>query len=235
MFRFGRKRKTKAQIPLSEKMAAAGLNPKNEFLTMGLADVALAVFAGLSYFLLKQTAIAFFLLGILIAFDYYTLTKFKRKKATEDTLLETEFVRLFTYFGIYVDDGLPVYSALSEIMKFASPPMESRLKELLAGIDKDKTVTPFIRFASEFPSLSIREVLISVYKMVDEGTNGAYLRQFSTLFASLAAEKRKIENGRVLDRLGSVSFLPLAASGLTSALITIGIVTIIGGITSNGL
>lgn len=187
------------------------------------------------YYFFHETLLAFVFFGATVFFLYVFFSKRKVHSEVEAEQLEEEFVRIFTYFSIYIQDGLPIYSAFQELLKYASPTMKERLKDLLNDIDHDKSVKPYVTFASLFPSLMIREVMISIYKMVDEGTNETYLRQYATIFASLAEDKRTKAKERHKRSLANVSFLPLLASGLTSALITIGIMTVIGGLTSHGI
>jgi hypothetical protein len=187
------------------------------------------------YFFFHETLLAFVFFGATVFFLYVFLSKQKSQNALKEEELEEEFVRIFTYFSIYIQDGLPIYSAFQELLKYSSPTMKERLKDLLNDIDHDKSVKPYVTFASLFPSLTIKEVMISIYKMVDEGTNERYLRQYAAIFSSLAEDKRSKAKERHKRSLGNVSFLPLLASGLTSALITIGIMTVIGGLTSHGI
>jgi hypothetical protein len=187
------------------------------------------------YFFFHETLLAFVFFGATVFFLYVFLSKQKSQNALKEEELEEEFVRIFTYFSIYIQDGLPIYSAFQELLKYSSPTMKERLKDLLNDIDHDKSVKPYVTFASLFPSLTIKEVMISIYKMVDEGTNETYLRQYAAIFSSLAEDKRSKAKERHKRSLGNVSFLPLLASGLTSALITIGIMTVIGGLTSHGI
>ncbi|MCI1244439.1 MAG: hypothetical protein LKG11_00555 [Bacilli bacterium] len=157
----------------------------------------------------------------------------KRERERRGECLEEEFVSVFAFFGIYVENGCTVYGALGEIARFASPEMERRLNDLLRDIDDDKTVAPFVAFASKFSNLLLKEVMVAVYRMVDEGASPTALRQYQALFSSLADEKRSAAKERYLRELSGVSFLPLLASGLTSVLITIGIMAAMGGLTGN--
>jgi hypothetical protein len=186
------------------------------------------------YYGFHEITLAFVFLASSICFAVFLSLESKRKKEKKDEDLEEEFVGLFTYFSIYLEDGLTVYGALQELLKFSSPEMDRRLTILIRGIDKDKTVTPFIAFASLFKNLAIKEVMIAAFKMVEEGGNGPFMRQYSAIFDALSAEKRKLRKERHLQALGNLAFLPLLASGLTSALITIGIMAVIGGVNGYG-
>jgi hypothetical protein len=220
--------------PLAERIRKAGLNPKSELAGIAFLGGLGVLGAAAIYYFFREIMLSFVFLGAVILFLYAMLGRYKKKAAERDELLEEEFVRLFTYFSIYAQGGLPVYGALEELTKFASPLMENRLRDLLHGIDNDKSLAPYIRFASSFSNLAIKEVMIAVYKMVDEGVSETYLRQYAAIFDSLAADKQAAERERHKKSLANVSFFPLLASGLTSALITIGIMTVIGGLSTNG-
>jgi hypothetical protein len=77
--------------------------------------------------------------------------------------------------------------------------------------------------------MEIRQLLISIYRMVDEGGGESYIRQFNVLFESLQANQAKAELERADSKLGSAAILPMADSALVMLLITIGIIQIIGG------
>jgi hypothetical protein len=224
MWKPWRKKKTNEK----PKTLSKGLFQSLLFLLVGLIG-ALAI-----YFWFHEITLAFVFLASAICLAVFLSLESQRKEEKRDEGLEEEFVGLFTYFAIYLEDGLTVYGALQELLKFSSPEMDRRLTTLIRGIDKDKTVTPFVTFSSSFKNLAIKEVMIAAYKMVEEGGNGSFMRQYSAIFDALSAEKRKMKKERHLRALGNLAFLPLLASGLTSALITIGIMAVLRGVDGYG-
>jgi hypothetical protein len=215
-------------------MKEANLHPKKELFFLALLDLFLVI---LSFFAYQQSqsviSIGGFGLVIVLA-DYFFLGRGDRLLKAQKEKFEAEFVHIFAYFSIFIENGFPVYPALSEAKRFASPALAEKMGKLLQGIDEDKTVTPFLAFAEIFPSLEIRQVMISIYKMAEEGGGEAYIRQFQTIFASLASQKRKDLLGKTKSRLEGLCFLPLIDSGVTMGLIVIGIVIVIGDLV-NGL
>ncbi len=207
-------------------MKYLGKDPRKEFLLFGAAVLAFLgiasgvyLYFGLSFFLLFPA------LGLAIfAFVYLTRYETLRRKKLE-TLCD-EFVTLFTFFSIYIGDGFTVYGALEKLLDYAGEEMSGLLKGLLRDIDEDKTVAPYAKFASHFESLSVREVMVAVFQMVDEGEGGMYLIQFKRLFARLADTRRLIEKNKRLERLDTLSFLPLVGSGLTMLTLTLSILSI---------
>ena len=203
-----------------------GLDPRKELLFFGLGvAVLIGIGVGMYFYLGWSFFLLFPVIGLAVfSFAYFTrYDTLKRKKL--DALCD-EFVTLFTFFGIYINDGFTVYNALERLLDYAREEMTGLLKKLLSDIDQDKSVAPFVAFASAFEDLSIREVMVAVFQMVDEGEGGMYLIQFKRLFARLADTKLLIEKNRRLERLDTLSFLPLCGSGLTMLTLTLSILSI---------
>lgn len=190
-------------------------------LFLGLG-VAMYFFLGPTYYLILP-----FLGGAVSVYLY--LGRFQREIDRQDSDMTLEFVRLFTFFGVYVQDGYNVYRALKEIERFASPRMKERLARLSEGIENDKSVEPFIAFANDFEDISIKQVMLAIYQMVDEGQGGVYLRQFERLFGRLSAQKHQHEQEKWSERLQTLSFLPLAGSGIAMVALSLSLVTIMEG------
>lgn len=186
------------------------------------------------YFYLENIFLTGSLILILFVLDYFLLTSSKKKENVEQEKLEKSFAEAFSYFSIFVETGLPVYNALQATIPFAKNGLAEKMNTLLLDIDQDKSIEPYIRFSEAFSSLAIRQVMLSIYKMSQEGGSESYLLQFRTLFASFAYENRKAKLLQLESRMNSVSIFPLIASALLMALIAIGIVTILGGV-MNGI
>jgi hypothetical protein len=220
--------------PLNERLEEAGASSKKVWLILGSLDLAFVLFALYLYYKTKNVIPSFVITAVALFLDYFYLSYVLNGGKRKTKNLESEFVQLFDYFGIYVGEGIPVYTALENIRVFASNEMEVKIKDLLEAIDKDKSVAPYVDFARDFPSLTIKEVMVSIYLMAEEGESEPYLRQFRALFDSLATSKRKLDLEAHLEMLSNLSFLPMIGSGITMAMITVSLVVIIGGLL-NGL
>lgn len=215
---------------LKQKYIESGLNFRFEMtlllaqiiLAFGL-EVAIYFFYGLSFFLVIPVL---FLMASLL-YSYMKLDKNKRKMQEEDV---NEFIRIFTFFSIYIEDGYNVYQSLKEVKDFASSRVKGKLEKLLSEIEEDKSVAPYINFASYFTLSKIKEVMIAIFEMVDEGSGGAYIAQFKYIFSKLRDNEYENNKVRKLERLSALSFLPLLGSGLTMVMLALCLVTIMGGI-----
>jgi len=143
-------------------------------------------------------------------------------------LIEEEFVSVFTYFGIYISNGFNVYQSLLNVKNFCSEKLNKYLEILLREIDIDKTVQPFINFSAYFENVSIKEVLLSIYQMIDEGNGGNYVKQYESLFAKFSDSKYKEIAEKRRNLLSGLTVLPLVGSAILMIILTISLVQIMG-------
>jgi Flp pilus assembly protein TadB len=216
------------------RLIDAGADPKAVYGLVAAFSVLMLAFCVFAYLRHLGTIAVASALIALFAGDYLIVSTALSGKKKLNESLESEFVEIFDYFGIYVLNGVPVYTALQNVVKFASPKMADRLRALLDQIDSDKTVKPYVDFASGFDNLSIRQVMVSVYLMSEEGGSEAYINQFHALFDSLSADKKKAEKERRIDKLSNLCVLPLVGSAVTMGMIMVGIMNIVGGV-MNGI
>ncbi len=212
-----------------KSVEAAGLNVSREIafaIVLGamsvLVTVLLYLFLGPSFYLILPVTA-----GMMAV--YFYLGRFRRVLDRKDREMTLEFVRLFTFFGVYVQDGFNVYSALKEITGFASEEMKGRLEKLSSGIEEDKSVEPFIEFANAFKDISIKQVMLSIYQMVDDGQGGVYVRQFERLFGQLSEQKHRMKVEKWHERLKTLSSLPLMGSGIAIIALSLSLTSIMEG------
>ena len=160
---------------------------------------------------------------------FFTLNSRSRKQAKEIEEDEEQFVTLFSYFSIYIQDGFNVYNAFEEILPYAKGRVKNHLEGLLMQITRDKTLLPYLSFAGNFNSLEVREVMLAIYQMVDQGSSGVYLSQFQRLFSKLSDQKRMMRERKHIEKLDSLSFLPLLGAGFTMLMLMLALMEIMGG------
>ena len=173
-----------------------------------------------------------FILFVILLFC--VLSRRNSKQAKENEEDEEQFVTLFTYFSIYIQDDFNVYNAFEEILPYAKGRLLNHLEGLLMQITRDKTLAPYLAFAENFSSLEIREVMMAIYQMVDQGSSGVYLTQFQRLFFKLSEQKRQRRERKHLEKLDSLSFLPLVGAGFSMLMLMLALTEIMGGML-NGL
>lgn len=193
--------------------------------------VLIAIFGTVLFFLMKIAVMAVGLTAIIICNIAY-ISRYRTMEKELYQRREKEFVALFTYFEIYISNGVNIYNALENIAQFASPFLKEKIDQLLFEIDNDKTVQPYVKFAHSFQSLLIEQLMVSIFQMVDQGCNSSYLRQFQLLFDKISEERHKQDIASRLKKIEMLSVCPLIGAGMITIIITVGIVSIIGGVIS---
>ena len=215
---------------LKEAMIYLGLNPKKELLLFlayssifVLAEVGIILWRGLNF-------IALFPALSYMAFAFYYFSRYGKTRQQRLERLNQEFVTIFTFFGVFLGDGFTVYDALQKVEEYCSEEFASKLRGLLRGIDEDKSVQPFVDFAVGFEDVAVKEVMLSVYQMVDEGESSVYVHQFQRLFGKLSDTRHALDSAKRLSRLDTLSFLPLCGAGIAMISLTLSVMEIMGGL-----
>lgn len=196
--------------------------------------VAVGIMAGGSYALIRFNLTSLIVLpivvGLIMLYLYFSL--FFKERKIEAIVLEKEFVTLFTYFQVYLKNGYNIYNALKEISYFASPALKDDFENLLVSIDEDKSVQPYINFAHIFKPVIYEQFMISIYQMVENGPNEKYLRQFDVIFEKISSEVYRDEQLKRERKINNANVTPLLGAALLIIMITVGVVSIVGGMIS---
>ena len=211
---------------LRARIVSLGLSVSKEITTAIIVNIVIVLFGAILYFL-QQNVVYFVISGVLlIVFNFLYFTRYKRYEDAQKTATKSEFVMIFTFFKIYLHNGYSVYSAFKEIRHFAEKDLLSRIVDLLKEIDEDKSVQPFVRFGRKFNDLMIEEMMISLYQMIDDGSNTTSLTQFDLIFDKIREEECRRELDKKRSRLASMSAMPLVGSGLLIIMVTFGVITV---------
>lgn len=215
---------------LKAKMQRLGLEPKKEYLTLAAIEFLLIIAGVIAYIFTKSSIVLLSacVLGLFAGIFY--LNRYDNMLVELDQKLMDQFVESFTYFSIYISNQYNVYNALSEVAEIAKPQISPLFRKLLESIDEDKSLKPYLDFSSNFRSLEIKQVMLSVYRMVDEGGGDSHIRRFRTLFSKFSEERHKLERDRRKIKLESFSALPLIGSGLTMLTLVAALLQIMGSL-----
>lgn len=210
------------------KIDALGLNYRKEILIFSIGNVVVLLAAVGIPFLFDNMYLFVMAAPLLLAFNGWQLFRYKSIAANKEKSAREELVYLLSYFKIYLANGYNVYSAFREIMAFAGPELKEKLSELLAGIDEDKSVRPFIRFAKSFNLLAVEQLMVSIYQLVDEGNATNYLRQFEIIFSKLEDELSASLIERKRNALAGAAAFPLIGAAILIIVVTSGVIDVIG-------
>ena len=214
---------------LKNKINILNLVYKKEMTKLILSTILINVVIILCALYLKNLQLLFLTILTTIAI-IYTFNKDYDKRIKEyNQNLENEFVTTLNYIQTYLTNGFNVYQSISEVLKICNKDLNKLLTNLLSNIDEDKTVTPFITFSKNFESPLIQQVMISLYLMVENGTDINYISRFTPLFTQLKKDNEQKIVKNINSKYDSLNLLPVIGAGIITVIIIIGIVSIIGG------
>ena len=205
-----------------------GLNYKKEQLKIILSNIIfLALFAVLLIF--NRTPIVI-VIGVLMIFglNYYIFSSYSIKKAKINKDRADEFVYVISYFRIFISNRNNVYQSFNKIIEYSSDWMKEKLEIFLRAIDGDKSIKPFTDLADRFELPIARNVLVSIYQMVEQGETSEQLNQFTILFEQMSKTLNDERKDRKLRSFDVVGFFPIIGAGLVTVALTFSMLSMVG-------
>lgn len=207
-----------------------GLDYKKEFIKFIIACVFdLILFFTISFILKSFVYILLSLLGLLLIIVYF-MKKYSDMELQNKKNLILDFIEYFGFFRIYIFNKESVYKSLSSTVDLASKNLKPYIENLLSDINNDKTIKPYMDFANIFHDKLIEEIMISIYEMVENGTDSNYLNQFTTLFEDY---KNRVTKEVLYKRISKYDLFinsSLVGSGLIMIILVFGIINLVGEI-----
>ncbi len=217
---------------LRQKIESLSLNFAKEMTILAIINVVLlALFIGL-FFINISIVLNIGVLIVIVIFNIFYLNRYNGMILEKEKKLDHEFIEIFSYLRIYLYNQETVYTSLKNIKEFASSKMKERLDQLLADIDEDKTVQPFISFARLFQNKVIEEVMISLYEMVNSGNKDIYLNQFVKVFEDFKTRNEQEAEEKRYRKFDTLNMLSVVGSGYIMIVLSLTIISLLGEATN---
>lgn len=210
-----------------ELIESLGLDYKKEMIINCLLIGVLVIGSFVSFIFLPLMPSIFISLGSCVVI-YFKFNTYSKKKLQQLALREEEFVYMMKYLNIFLENKYNIYQCFQSLLPYCSMWMKEKIGELLENIDVDKSVQPYVVFASNFKSNYVKNVLLTLYQMVDEGEDSTRLQHFALLFEEISKTHSESKRTKKKKQFDSLSTFPLIGAGLITVLLTFGIITIIG-------
>ena len=211
-----------------DRLSSLGLSYQKELLIISLILVlSIAIFLVIFLFL-KEIYVALIALafGGVLLYLYTSRYKSLERKKEKDNV--DELISLLAYFEIFISNGHNVYTSFKMLLPYSSQYLQDAISSLLNQIDVDKTVGPYITFASKFNNRVIDSLMLSIYQMVDNGENVSELTEFDLLFNNIKNKQQEEQNDSYNKSLDSMNSFPLIGAGAITIILSISIISIIG-------
>ena len=213
---------------LKERTEELGISYQKEIIIMIALPVVFLAGGFLIYYFFKEIYIAIIvgLIGIIGDFLYvsrYSSIEKGHKKEHVD-----ELISLLSYFEIFISNKNNVYTSFKMLLPYCSTFMEDAINSLLNQIDSDKTVGPYINFATKFNDHIVESLMLSIYQMVDNGENVNQFSEFELLFNNIRNKFQEELLESKKKSLETLNSFPLIGAGFITITLSISIISIIG-------
>ena len=213
---------------LKDRINALGLSYQKEMMFLILLIVIVIALAFITYIFFKQIYFPLFIVGGGVIAVYFYLSRYSSLERKQEKEHVDQLISLLSYFEIFISNGNNVYTSFKMLIPYADIFIQDAINAMLMQIDVDKTIGPYINFASKFNNRTIESLMLSIYQMVDNGENTIELSEFNLLFNNIK-EKHFDEmidsHKKSLDLFNS---FPLIGAGAITIVLSLCIVSIIG-------
>ena len=213
---------------LKERITALGLSYSKE---IGILFCLIALIAGSSLaaiLILKQLYIGVIALAIGVVVIYVYLSRYSSLEQKQQRDNVDQLISLLSYFEIFISNGHNVYMSFEMLIPYAEPYLQEAISSMLIAIDSDKTVAPYITFASKFNDRIVESLMLSIYQMVDNGEGGNELSEFDVLFSNIKEKHKEDMIDRKRKSLDMFNSVPLIGAGAVTIVLSLSIISIIG-------
>ena len=205
-----------------------GLTYKKELIKIIIINVITTICAALGFILTKMPMVL--IVGLLAVFgvNYFIYFTYSGRKAQLIKDRSDEFVHIISYFRIFINNKNNVYQSFNKLLSYSSPWMKDKIEIMLNAIDSDKSIKPFTDFADRFDLPIARNVMISIYQMIEQGEVSEQLNQFTILFEQMSQTLNDERKDRKFRSFDMVSFMPIIGAGLITMALTFSMLSIVG-------
>ena len=205
-----------------------GLDYKKEIIKIAIINFALLALSAVTIIFTKMPIIIAFAVLIVLGVDYFFYFLYSSRKTMLIKERSDEFVHIVSYFRIFIKNKNNVYQSFNRLMVYSSEWMKDKIEIMLRAIDGDKSIKPFTDFAEKFDFPIARNVMISIYQMVDEGERSEHLNQFTILFEQMSRTLLEERKDRKLKSFDIISFFPVVGAAIVTLALTFSMLMVVG-------
>ena len=216
--------------PLKRDIEFVGLSYKKELTKIIIINVDLVIGLAVGFYFTKMPMVLIAGLLAIFGVDYFIYFTYSGRKNQLIKDRADEFVHIISYFRIFIKNKNNVYQSFNKLLSYSSDWMKDKIGIMLNAIDSDKSIKPFTDFADRFDLPIARNVMISIFQMVEQGEVSEQLNQFTILFEQMSQTLNDERKERKFRSFDIVSFMPIIGAGLVTLALTFSLLSIVGEI-----
>ena len=211
-----------------ERLSMLGLSYQKEMFVITLLVVLVTSITLVLALLVNQIYLALIALMFGVVLIYLYISRYRTMEKNQQKENVDELISLLSYFEIFISNGNNVYTSFKMLLPYAGLFVQDAISAMLNQIDVDKTVGPYINFASKFNNRVVDSLMLSIYQMVDNGESSIELTEFELLFNNIKNKNQEELIDAKKKSLDSLNTFPLVGAGAITIILSISIISIIG-------
>ena len=213
---------------LKERTAELGLSYNKEIIILSVIPIIFLAGGFAIYYFFQEIYLAIIVGIIGIIGDFLFVSRYSNIEKRQKKEHVDELISLLSYFEIFISNKNNVYTSFRMLLPYCSTFMEDAINSLLNQIDSDKTVGPYINFATKFSDHIVESLMLSIYQMVDNGENINHFSEFELLFNNIRNKFQEDLLDSKKKSLETLNSFPLIGAGFITITLSISIISIIG-------
>ena len=211
-----------------DRLSALGLSYTKEMLIISLLVLLTISVVLVAVLIIKEIYVALIAGASGVVVLYFYISRYKTLERNKEKENVDELISLLSYFEMFVSNGNNVYTSFKMLLPYCGQYLQDAISSLLSQIDIDKSVGPYITFASKFNNRVIDSLMLSIYQMVDNGENVIELTEFDILFNNIKNKSQEELIDSKKKSLDSLNSFPLIGAGAITIILSISIISIVG-------
>jgi hypothetical protein len=142
---------------------------------------------------------------------------------------QKNMIDAYRLIKVMLMQSISPYQALQTVLPFVDAKLAEHLHDLLMAIDQDKSIHPYLHFASRFRSLMIEQLFFALYQLENQGGHSQQLQQFQYLFDQAEHQYYQSQLNQFHEGMQNANGYVMVATGLIAFSLLIGVMQLIAG------
>lgn len=198
-------------------------HPHLYFVFIGLTPTML-IFFGWSFFQVGLLSIGLILMLEIGLWVYQDHQQDQRTRTNQKNMIDA-----YRLIKVMLMQSISPYQALQTVLPFVDAELAGHLHDLLMAIDQDKSIHPYLHFASSFRSLMIEQLFFALYQLENQGGHSQQLQQFQYLFDQAEHQYYQSQLNQFHEGMQNANGYVMVATGMIAFSLLIGVMQLIAG------
>jgi hypothetical protein len=167
--------------------------------------------------------------GLLLILEIGFLVYQDNQKDQRLRMRQKQMMDAYRLIKVMLMQSVSPYQALQTILPFVESELAEHIHDLLMGIDQDKSIHPYLHFASGFQSVMLEQLCFALYQLENQGGHSHQLQQFQYLFDQAEHQYYQSQLNQFHEGMQNANGYVMVATGMIAFSLLVGVMQLIAG------